>query len=283
MPNRPLLLTLAGCLTLLACGVDPTDLGADAVAQRRDALTLLTVEAETWADGSNAAVAVSGASGGSALRTANVTRSLTPGAAGTSLALRTRTENCPTGSTSLFVKVNGASIGTVTVSGTTFVTTTLSASLPTSFSLNLVNAFTGNCRVLLDTVVVDGPTAPPVTTTVVVEAESATGAGVAAPPWRRFTTNGSATASFSISGTATNVAVLATGVRCHTSWPPRLLVSVDGVQVINQTILTQTTVNASLSTPPGTHTVTFAYADDYDVGACNSSLSVDRATFTVVQ
>lgn len=266
-----------------ACGVDPAELDEALVEQRRDALTLLNVEAETWADGSNAAVSVAGASAGYALRVGSITRTLTPGAAGTSIAFRTRTENCPSGSTSLAVKVNGASIGTVTVTGSTFATTTLTASLPSAFSLNLVNSYTGNCRVLLDTVVVDGPTAPPVTTYLVVEAESATGGGVSQPPYRVFTTNGSATASFSITGTATYLTVPATGVRCHAFFPPRLIVSVDGVQVINQTVSTPTTFSAGLSTPPGTHTVTFAYADNYDVGTCNSSLSVDKATFTVVQ
>lgn len=265
-------------LLVVGCGVGESG----EVGVRRDGLTLFSTEAEVWASGANAAVPVSDASNGLALRVGTLSTGLSPGAVGTGLVLRTRTENCPAGATTLNLSINGGAPTPLTVSGTTWVSSLVALTLPPSFLLTATNTYQGNCRVLVDTLAVEGPTAPPQTSQLVVEAESATGAGTVAPPYRRFTTDGAATATFSAAGALTQLAVTAAGVRCDATHLPRLVLSVDGVVVIDQAVTAATTLFAPLSLPAGSHSVTFAYAGDFNLGRCDASLSVDRAIFTVV-
>lgn len=261
-------------LVTTACGPEPIE----AVGQRRDALTLLSIEAETWTT-SGVVITDAAASAGQALQVGTMTRPLTPGAPGTSLSLRTRADFC--GTSTVRVRVNGAIVATL-VSGVSYVTTTITTALPSAFTLTLENS--GGCRTIVDTVVVEGPTLPPPPPTyVTVEAESATGAGLVQPPYRRFTAVGSASAAFTLTGTATSLTAPATGVRCATSPLPRLILSVDGMTVLDSLVSTTsvTTLFTNVSIPPGAHTLTFTYAGDTNTAFCNGSMSVDKVTFTV--
>ncbi|MDP3236793.1 MAG: hypothetical protein Q8S33_02030 [Myxococcales bacterium] len=262
------------CSLVTACGPD----AIEAVGQRRDALTLLSIEAETWAS-SGVVITDAAASGGQALKVASMTRDLTPGAPGTSLSLRTRADFC--GTATARVRVNGIIVATL-VSGASYVTTTITTALPSAFSLTL--EYIGGCRTIIDTVVVEGPTLPPPPPTfVTVQAESATGAGLVEPPYRRFTAVGSASAAFTLAGTATSLTAPATGVRCAASPLPRLILSVDGTTVLDSLVSTLgvTTLFTNVSIPAGAHTLTFTYAGDTNTAFCNGSMSVDKVTFTV--
>lgn len=260
---------------LVVCSCGPELLPSEAdVEQRRDALTLLSVEAETWS-ASGVVVTDATASGGAALQIASLQRSLAPSSAGTSLTLRTRAQSGCSSASSL-VAVNGVTLGTL-VSGAGWATTTYTTALPPSFTLNMT--YVAGCRTVIDFVSVDGPPPPPPPMVVVVEAEVATGAGTIAPPYRRFTTNGSASAPFTLPRAATQVSAPATGTRCTTSPLPRLILLVDGVQVLNQVVSTSgvTVLSTPVSIPGGAHTVTFTYDGPT---TCTGSMSVDKATFT---
>ncbi|MFZ5445581.1 MAG: hypothetical protein ACOZQL_36655 [Myxococcota bacterium] len=264
---------LCAVLSLAACGPDAE---STEVAHRRDALVLLSVEAETL--GSPATDAT--ASGGAAMMVYTpVSAVLSPGAAGASATFRVRRGPCGT-SIPLVVKVAGVSIGTLTLASETYATMTLTASLPASAVWEFSHGV--GCRAYVDTIVIEGPTAPPPPTTLVLQAESATGAGAIVGNVRRFSSNGTATLAFTTTGSTTQLVARAMGKRCNLT-VPRLVLTIDGTTYLDQAVSTTSLTNypVALSLPAGAHTLGLTYPNNADVPPCDSSLDVDSVTLTV--
>jgi len=107
-----------------------------------------------------------------------------------------------------------------------------------------------------------------------VYSDGAASGGQAVSYWSNDTIHGTITTA----GTATTVTLTARGDQC--SGAPNAIVAIDGNNVINASVsaTSWTDYSAAVSIPPGSHSVTISYTNDFRSSTCDRNFRADKVT-----
>lgn len=285
---------VAGVLLLACGGTQMHDEDAEALDARESSLSSVAIEAEQMTLASHLGHAFSdrAASAGAGLliwsngaASAEVSTQ-----AVSSVVVRARGDLCG-GSPTLVLSVDGVEIGRATVSTSTWSTHAFSVSLA-SGNHHVSVAFpndhrTASCdrNLRIDTLTFVAPAASPTTGALEAESmalpssngtifgEASASGGKALLIW----SNGSASQRIETVG-ARRVVVRARGDLCDGG--PRLVVKVDGTEVLSQTVASAnwSDYSADVALPDGAHFIEVAFTNDYGMW-CDRNLRVDRLSF----